>query len=691
MEAVQPVPPCRPSSYRRAAALVGTFFVCLYLLTMGGHTDSPDEESMFQVAQSLAERGSADVPPREGSTGSVPVPGRDGRWYAATGATPSVLAVPFYVLGDAMAARFPASHHEYITRFAVCTLDPIISAAACVLVFLFAIRLGYSLKISLCLAMAYGLASIAWPYSKYFWGEPITAFWLLLATYGAFVAVRENRPWWAFTAGVALGIAVGAKITTIIVAPAYFFYLLQHSRRAADTRGTTRDAVRRAIVFTAAMILPGLLIAFFNYIRFGNPIQSGYQAMGGGATWFTPSNWWGVAGLLVSPGKSVFLYSPVALLSLAAVPLFWSRRPWETALFACVFCSHLVLYGLFMHWHGDAAWGPRYMVPVTPLLILPAGALLAWTAGRVRRAAWISLAVLFLIGVGVQLLGVLVNPCTYIVQTGGTDGPGSDERRWHPAKSPLVAHYNLLFGRMKTRFFGNPPDVFLADGFHESESGEGLLFPRWTSASANLEISSVPQGRLNVTASYYDHRPPRLGTTTLSVLVNGKPVRESSVRRDTTRVPSLLTARIDVPPNSRPPVTITIQSNGWMAREVNPVDARELGIMVEGLRLEAAGRQLSIGRAIDVPPMPVSADRPWSKEAFAWFYNPPNHLADNWMWYWSHSGLTASLVWVVVLLASGLIFSAILICRLLSTQEADPNEPTMSCDPSVREPLYGRN
>src|ERR1700680_1175079 len=45
----------------RPAVILGVFFLSLYLLTMGGHLDSPDEELMFQVTRSLAERGSMEI------------------------------------------------------------------------------------------------------------------------------------------------------------------------------------------------------------------------------------------------------------------------------------------------------------------------------------------------------------------------------------------------------------------------------------------------------------------------------------------------------------------------------------------------------------------------------------------------------------------------------------------------------
>src|SRR5215813_8133171 len=74
-------PPPRRHARTRPALLLGVFFLSLYLLTMGGHLDSPDEELMFQVTRSLAERGALDL----GDTTSperLAFAGADGRTFA---------------------------------------------------------------------------------------------------------------------------------------------------------------------------------------------------------------------------------------------------------------------------------------------------------------------------------------------------------------------------------------------------------------------------------------------------------------------------------------------------------------------------------------------------------------------------------------------------------------------------------
>ena len=93
----------RPRRHQRPALILGVFFVSLYLLTMGGHLDSPDEELMFQVTRSLAERGSMEIADSVLPKG-LTMGGVDGRSYVPYGPVSSVLSVPFFELGGALAA-----------------------------------------------------------------------------------------------------------------------------------------------------------------------------------------------------------------------------------------------------------------------------------------------------------------------------------------------------------------------------------------------------------------------------------------------------------------------------------------------------------------------------------------------------------------------------------------------------------
>ena len=53
-----------------------------------------------------------------------------------------------------------------------------------------------------------------------------------------------------------------------------------------------------------------LLVGAYNAVRFGSPAETGY---GETAQAFTTPLYIGLYGLLLSPGKSVFLYAPILL------------------------------------------------------------------------------------------------------------------------------------------------------------------------------------------------------------------------------------------------------------------------------------------------------------------------------------------------------------------------------------------
>jgi hypothetical protein len=122
--------------------------------------------------------------------------------------------------------------------------------------------------------------------------------------------------------------------------------------------------------------------------------------------------WWiGLRGLLFSPGKSLFLYSPWLLLAVPGAVLFLMRHRWHGFSITVFPALVILLYGMKLGWHGGS-WGPRYLVPLIPLLSLAAAPAIQWCLQRGRRGA-LALALLALISTGVQLVAVGKDPEQY--------------------------------------------------------------------------------------------------------------------------------------------------------------------------------------------------------------------------------------------------------------------------------------
>lgn len=216
----------------------------------------------------------------------------------------------------------------------------------------------------------------------------------------------RGRAW--VGAGLALGAAFAVRFGAAALAVSAGVLVLGQCPRGLA------PAARRAALF-ALGCLPGIaLVAWFNFHRFGS-LTTVYQPTALGSLealtvpWFSSLHLQGVAGLLVSPGKGLIWYAPPVLAAVAvAVPLARRLGAPAAALGAQLLASAL-LFGRFRYWHGDWAWGPRYVAP-----LCLAAAPLAWLAWERARAGprWARPAALGALGLAValQALPVVVQP-----------------------------------------------------------------------------------------------------------------------------------------------------------------------------------------------------------------------------------------------------------------------------------------
>jgi len=164
-----------------------------------------------------------------------------------------------------------------------------------------------------------------------------------------------------------------------------------------------RPLLRRAALFAVGPLLAGLVQVGYNYLRYqGLPnalFRTGYEHEPG---FSTPLDV-GLAGLLFSPGKSLFLYAPALLLAPLGLWLLArsAGRPGRVAaaLIVAQAALSLVFNGMWWAWTGNFAWGPRLIFPVLPLLVWPLAALGArigvlprWRAAPLA-GVWAALAV----------------------------------------------------------------------------------------------------------------------------------------------------------------------------------------------------------------------------------------------------------------------------------------------------------
>ncbi len=373
----------------------------VYLLVYSGTFLVIDEQHIFAVAESIALRGAVDANQVRFAPDILPASGSfglNGDYFTVYGPATSYLAAPLVRLAWALPQMGAAQ--------ASLLLPPLLTTLTAVLVFLYVQRLVGSPRAGLATALLFGLCTLALPYTKWLYTEPLSAL-ALFGTAGALLRYRDRGDFFALAlAGGLAGLAVATKLTNGIALPAFMLYAVWVFRRGSPP--TFRRATWAALAFGLPLAAFLAALGWFNLVRFGNPLSTGYAAYG---MQFTTPLWEGLWGLLLSPGKSFFLYSPILLLWPFALPAFLRRHTAEALLCLAVSGVLLVVYALYFAWPGGACWGPRYIVPLVPFFAVGTAPALRWLWER--RARRIILLMLVVLSVGVQFLGVAVKPTHY--------------------------------------------------------------------------------------------------------------------------------------------------------------------------------------------------------------------------------------------------------------------------------------
>ena len=429
---------------RRALWVLFVFLASVYLLTAGGHVYSGDGHSIYQTTRALVERGELSL---DGEAYVYGATGPDGEFYSKFGIGQSIVAAPLYMvarqvvssLGSQGLGAFEGKSASDLCLPITYTLNQFVTAGVVVALCVVLLELGLALSSALLSGLVLGLTTTLWPYSGYFLSEPLLALCLVLGLVFLLKHSRWGSPGLALAAGVFAGFACLVKLSAVVALPGFLAYLMLKVQVGRRLRATA--------LFSAPVGMALLTLLALNQLRFGGPFETGYVKDGG---LFSGAPLEGMAGQLISPGKSVFLFSPPLLAA-----LFWTRATFrrffpEALCCAWVCLAFLVLHGSYHSWMGGYAWGPRYLVAVVPFAFFPVACgldrLLRSGAGR---TLWSWLALLAAAGLCVQLLGVLGNyhdyDSVYLAEVmPGFAGNAWELMSWSLQRSHLASSFFLL-------------------------------------------------------------------------------------------------------------------------------------------------------------------------------------------------------------------------------------------------------
>jgi hypothetical protein len=521
----------------RTTLLLFLFFQALYALTSSGNAFRvPDEFEVYFQVEHLVDAGDISVPQtlairtpvtRDGRTvGSEPIffgeIGLDGRPYAPYGPLAAVLALPHHLVARAIAwlagvERSPLPGGlAWVFLVGGLTMTATATAAALAVAGFHraALALGTPQRAALLLAMLLGGATVLWPYGTSFYSEAWQAaafVWaaalLLEARQTSLLqetpsASRRARRLVVFAA-VLVAIAGLTKPTSLIFAPGFLVAALFDRSLSPRTRVETALALALGIALAAAIHVS------WNTYRFGRPFDFGY-GWGGMIPQLPPRQFLagdvprGLVVLLLSPGKSIVLWAPVLLLAGARAREFWRREPGAALGLAVSAIVGLIFFASYLFPEGGYAHGPRNLVPIVPLLLLPAG---GPGSGR-----WPAAAIAACAAVG-MVMAVLAASVSFLEDQGGQIGPVTPNvyyTRIDPAPGRTWIRYRLDYvpfvstvrsaGWARAETLGRGPDFFplhLLQARRQLPNGAAIpLWLVWTLPTVWLLIGAAAAAAL---------------------------------------------------------------------------------------------------------------------------------------------------------------------------------------------------
>jgi hypothetical protein len=373
-------------------------------------------------------------------------PGAPYGFKAVTGLGQSLLLAPFWLIQFAIGERS--------APLALTWLNPVVFAVTAAVLVRIGDLLGWRPRTSALVGLGFGLATMTVLYSTELFVEPALTLCSTVAVLGVVhlgVGRAESTRQGSWLLGGAVGAAIVLKVDAVLTVGCIAFVLLAKWR-------TLGPQWRLWSWRIGVPVCAGIaVVAWYNFYRWGIWWSTGYDQAPGSRGFDTPLAK-GIAIVLWSPGKGLFVYNPLLIAALPGIVLLWRRHRMVAA---CIVVVLVVRTGLYARWwvpDGNIAWGPRFHLPMCALLMVAVGQLidelpaLRRTARSLTIAALVSLASL---GVGANVASVAIPYELFWSRLNDTSSVAPNDRQreldrryeatyWEPGMSPLVINAREL-------------------------------------------------------------------------------------------------------------------------------------------------------------------------------------------------------------------------------------------------------
>mgnify|MGYP005846522903 CR=1 FL=1 len=365
----------------------------LWLLTINtGMMETTDTYVRVQMAHAWV-TGQPEIPenyqPSYRGDPNAGILGLDRQRYSSYDVGQSLLILPSNWLGMKLGRFFPELAERQLLRFWVINFVTFIPLNVAVIMASFwLLRLfNFSAEIagisSLCLLLGTTVLSYAQVAHQ---NNQVLLFVIL--GHGCILSyLQKAKPIWLFLAGLCLGLALLIRSTSIIHLLTVGLFLTA----CLIYRYGNLSKITKLISFYLLGLIPfSLLGNILNYFRLGifrkNPQMLGKEQLNSDPIYaqfpLLPDNYpfvkpmsEGILGVLLSPGKSIFIYDPLLIPGLIILGKHWRNIAPYLKLYLLSIVLNIALFTLALSrvtfWHGDSAWGARYQITSVHLLMIP--------------------------------------------------------------------------------------------------------------------------------------------------------------------------------------------------------------------------------------------------------------------------------------------------------------------------------
>jgi hypothetical protein len=353
---------------------------------MPGEFLSGDPHAWREETRSLLLYGELNVPFEAADMGSergqyLTQNERNGLYYSKFGIANSLLALPPMWLERALGGNIEQRGRSPSLLLAN-LWNMVFSVALAAL--LYALSAAYSRRIAVRVLFVIGAlyCTSLWFYQRAQSSEIyqtlfFTAFFMALI--GFLRPLKERGPRgldaraWKYLALVWLcaGLLVFIRVLNGLLLPLVVLlaaYCAASGRPLAELRGGTRT-LGAALLLPPALIV--ILLGVVNHVKFGAPWLTGYHQWLADAHLPAGRLADGLWGLLFAPRFSMFLYFPLLVFALAGLRRFIERHHLDALVMLSIFGTFFLVICKIPSWAGEWTYGPRYLLPVLPLLSLP--------------------------------------------------------------------------------------------------------------------------------------------------------------------------------------------------------------------------------------------------------------------------------------------------------------------------------